>query len=141
MITTSGASRGQELATQVNIGEVLDWRLHWLTLRLESLQKKAEALAIHSDKLNANGERLTALVDELDAATCEFEVLKRQTMMMLGLDYTDEIQPLLDQVPKYTTFCEQLTTTKSVLEGKAKQAVEAELSFMMDRIRSAARSR
>jgi hypothetical protein len=141
MIATTQQSRGAELATQVNLGEVLDWRLHWLTMRLEKLQKNVEALAIHSNRLNANGEGLTALIDELDAATCEFEQLKRQTMIMLGVDYNDEVQPLFDHVPKYATFCEQLTATKGVLEAKAKQASEADLAFMKERIRSAARSR
>jgi hypothetical protein len=138
---TSQQSRGEELATQVNLGEVLDWRLHWLTMRLENLQKNAEALAIHSNRLNANGEGLTALIEELDAATCEFEKLKQQTMIMLGLDYNDEVQPLLDHVPKYAKFCEQLKTTKGVLETKAKLASQADLTFMMGLISSAARSR
>jgi hypothetical protein len=141
MITTTKTPRGEELATQVNLGEVLNWRLHWLTMRLEKLQKKVEALPLHSNRLNANSDGLTALVDELDTATCEFEQLKQQTMIMLGLDYDNEVQPLLDHVPKYATFCEQLTATKGVLEAKAKQASEADLGFMMERIRSAARYR
>jgi hypothetical protein len=141
MNTTSVTSRGEELAKQVNLGEVLDWRLHWLTLRLERLQTTAEAMAIHANRLNANGDVLSALVDELDAATSEFEVLKHQTMMMLGLDYNNEVQPLFDHVPKYSAFCEQLKATRGVLEAKAKRASEAELGFMMERISSAARSR
>lgn len=134
-------NRGAELATQVNLGEVLNWRLHWLTMRLEKLQKKADDTEIHSNRLNANGESLTALIDELDAATCEFEQLKQHTMIMLGVDYNDEVQPLFDYVPKYETYCAQLQSTKGAIEAKVRQASEAELAVMMDRIQSAARSR
>jgi hypothetical protein len=141
MTTTLQKHRGEELAAQVNLGEVLDWRLHWLTLRLEQVQKKTDALASHSRVLHGAIQDLMPLVQELEAITVEFQQLKQQTKMMLGLDYDDEVKPLFDHVPKYTAFCGQLQTTKSALEAKAKAAVESDLNFVLSRIESASKTR
>ncbi|HDR9103392.1 TPA: hypothetical protein QDB04_000111 [Burkholderia vietnamiensis] len=141
MTTTSQQNRGEQLASQLNIGEVLSWRLHWLMLQLCDVQKKAEALAIHTGPLHGASQDLIALVNTLTAVMGELSQLHWQTKTMLSLDYDDEVKPLFEYVPKYADFREQLKTTKAVLEAKAAEAMQADLDFVLLRIESAAKTR
>ncbi|MBU9199910.1 hypothetical protein KTD31_00655 [Burkholderia multivorans] len=141
MTAIAQQNRGEQLATQLNLGEVLSWRLHWLMLQLCDVQKKAEALAIHTSPLHGASQDLMALVNALTAVMGEFSQLHWQTKTMLGLDYDDEVMPLFEHVPKYADFRAQLKTTQSVLEAKAAEAMQADLNFMLLRIESAAKAR
>jgi hypothetical protein len=141
MHNVSTQARGEQLAKQLNLGDVVSWRLHWLICELDRFQTKANALEVRSRQLQESSDALMGLVQELQGITVEFEHFCQQTKTMLGLDYNDEVQPLLDVEPKYKEFCEKVQQAKSILAEKAKAVSEADLIFMMSRIESAAKPR
>lgn len=138
---TTTQSRGEQLASQLNLGDVLSWRLHWLICNLQDLKAKTATSRFRSEPLRVGGTELTTLVDELTDITNEFGTLRWQAMTMLGLDYNDEVTPLLEHVPKYAEFCSELQGARAAIEQKVKAAAEAELGFVLSRIESAAKIR
>ncbi|WP_157657719.1 hypothetical protein [Burkholderia ubonensis] len=138
---TTTQSRGEHLASQLNLGDVLSWRLHWLVCDLQDLKAKTAASRFRSEPLRLGGAELTTLVDELTDITNQFGTLRWQTKTMLSLDYDDEVTPLLEHVPKYAEFCSELQETRAAIEQKLKAAAEAELGVVLSRIEAAAKIR
>ncbi len=141
MHNISTQARGEQLAKQLNLGDVVSWRLHWLTCELDRFQTKANALEVRPRQLHESNEALMGLVQQLQSIKVEFEHFRQQTKTMLGLDYNDEVQPLLDVVPKYREFCEKVQHAKAILTEKAKAVSEADLAFMMSHIEAASQPR
>lgn len=132
---TTTQNRGAQLATQLNLGDVLHWRLHWLTCDLQDLQTKAEASNVRPKRMRVSDEEQTSLVDELAAIASAFQRVHWETKTMLRLDYEDEVTPLFAHVPKYAEFCEQLKKTRAAIEKRVKAAAEAELDAVLSRYR------
>ena len=114
------------LATRLNIGEVTDWRLHWLLCDLWNIQR---------DTLTTNfGQRVAllhegpfaAMLERLKRVESNYQRLRWETKTMLGLDYEDDVEPLFASLPKNLDYAMELQKTKAQLQGIADKALENE---------------
>jgi hypothetical protein len=130
-----GNSRGAELASRLNIGEVTSWRLHWLVCKLQSLQKVMHSADFGSSADLTSG-KFADFMTELKTITLEFGRLKWEVKTMLGFDYEDEVAPLFQHVDHYGTYLEEVGNVKEYLDRKAGQILEAAATRVQESIRN-----
>lgn len=128
-------NRGAQLAAQLNLGEVVSWKLHWLVCKLQSLQTAMSKADFGSNSDLTTGT-FARYVDELKAITLEFGRLRWEVKTMLGLDYEDEADPLFQHVDHYARYAEEVGKAGDYLERTATKILESASTRIHETIRS-----
>jgi hypothetical protein len=128
-------NRGAQLASQLNIGEVTSWRLHWLVCDLQNLYT-----AMQKADFGQSGDLTTGTFarfkEEATKITLQFRRLRWEVKTMLEFDYEDDVDPLFWHLEKYGKYLEEVGNVKNYLELKARKLLEAESERVHESIRN-----
>jgi hypothetical protein len=128
-------NRGAQIASQLNIGEVTSWRLHWLVCDLQSLHT-----TMQKADFGQSGDLTTGpfarFKEEATKITLQFRRLRWEVKTMLGFDYEDDVDPLFWHLEKYGKYLEEVGNVKDYLERKARKLLEAESERVHESIRN-----
>ena len=125
---------GEKLASQLNLGEVLTWRLHWLTCDIRKLQEQVNDANFGQGPADLSKGIFADFVDALQGYARNYARLRWEAMTMLGCDYQDEVEPLFANLAKHAEYIQQLDIAKGLLEKKAQYILEAEASRVQGRL-------
>lgn len=122
--------QGNKLATSMNLGEVTSWRLHLLLCHLSELQHDISIChfgSSYSDLIDGPFAKLLARVKRIEN---DYGQIRRETQLMLGLDYSSEIEPLFQSLPKNEEYLTKMQEAKASLQAVVDRHLGCEARFL-----------
>jgi hypothetical protein len=111
--------KGQELASRLNLGDVTDWRLHWLICRLSGVKHDMATANFAGGLRDLPNGTFGQFLGRVKRIEEDYLQIRRETQLMLGADYSNEIDALFDSLPNHPKYLDSLAEAKAKLQKVA----------------------